>query len=76
MFERLRARPEWKFFSVLPKANARLASAWWLVLLLRGTLPALFVIAMGVLVSAVQAGGPLAAPLTLVGVFFVLLQVL
>ena len=76
MFERLRARPEWKFFSVLPKAHAPLAAAWWLVLALRGTLPALFVIAMGVLIGAVERGASLAMPLTLVGIFFVLLQVL
>src|SRR5215471_13554497 len=76
MFGRLRARPEWKFFSVLPKAHSPLAAAWWLVLVLRGTLPALFVIAMGALVGAVQRGSSLAVPLTLVGVFFVLLQVL
>jgi ATP-binding cassette, subfamily B, bacterial len=76
MFGRLRARPEWKFFSVLPKAHSPLAAAWWLVLVLRGTLPALFVIAMGVLVGAVQRGSSLALPLTLVGFCFVLLQVL
>ena len=76
MFERLRARPEWKFFKVLPTAHMPLAVAWWVVLVLRGTLPALFVIAMGVLVGAVERGASLAMPLTLIGVFFVLLQVL
>src|SRR5204863_2030479 len=39
-------------------------------------LPALFAIAMGRLVGAVQRGDDLAAPLALVGVVFVLLQVL
>src|SRR5689334_831353 len=76
MMERLRSRPEWKFFGVLPRADRRLAIAWWVVLVLRGTLPALFVIAMGVLVGAVERGASLAMPLTLMGVFFVLLQVL
>ncbi len=74
--ERLRSRPAWKLFGVLPRADRRLAIAWWLVLVLRGTLPALFVIAMGVLVGAVERGASLAMPLTLMGVFFVLLQVL
>ena len=76
MIERLRARPEWKFFAVLPKADSPLAMAWWCVVLLRGALPALFAIAMGVLVGAVGSGEPLAAPLALVGIVFVLLQVL
>jgi len=76
MIERLRARNEWKFFAVLPKADGLLASVWWAVLVLRGALPAIFAIAMGALVAAVQRGGGLAGPLTFVGVVFVLLQVL
>lgn len=76
MIKRLAARNEWKFFKVLPKADRPLALAWWFALLLRGLLPALFAIAMGVLVNAVQRRDPLAAPLGMVGVVFVLLQVL
>jgi ATP-binding cassette, subfamily B, bacterial len=76
MIERLRARNGWKFFAVLPKADSTLAWAWWVVLVLRGVLPAVFAVAMGVLVGAVQRGESLAAALTLVGVVFVLLQVL
>lgn len=76
MIKPLRARPEWKFFRVLPKASLPLAIAWWLVLLLRGLLPAFFAIAMGVLVGAVGRGAPLTAPLAWVGVIFLLLQVL
>ena len=79
---RLRERNEWKFFGVLPKADRGLAVAWWAVLILRGALPAVFAVAMGVLVGAVQglsteAGAAgLARPLTLVGAVFILLQVL
>jgi ATP-binding cassette subfamily B protein len=73
---RLRARPEWKFFAVLPRADGALAMAWWLILILRGVLPAAFAIAMGVLVTAVQQGAALSTPLTLVAVVFVLFQVL
>jgi len=73
---RLRARNEWKFFSSLPKADGPLAMVWWIVLVLRGVLPAAFAIAMGVLVAAVQGGTGLARPLALTGVIFVLLQVL
>jgi ABC-type multidrug transport system fused ATPase/permease subunit len=73
---RLRERQEWKFFTSLTKADRGLGRAWWAVLVLRGALPAVFAVAMGVLVGAVQHGRPLAAPLAFVGVTFVLLQVL
>jgi len=75
-FAQVRGRKEWQFFGVLPRADARLATAWWAVLIVRGALPALFGIAMGVLVRAVQQGDNLAGALTLAGVVFVLLQVL
>jgi ABC-type multidrug transport system fused ATPase/permease subunit len=73
---RLRRRKEWKFFAELPKADAPLAFVWWAVVLLHGVAPVLFAIATGVLVAAVQRGGPLAAPLALAGGLFVLVQVL
>jgi len=76
VFRRLRERNEWKFFSVLPKADRTLALAWWVVLVLRGTLPALFAVAMGVLVGAVHAGSGLAGALAFTGAVFLLLQVL
>ncbi|QNE19988.1 ABC transporter ATP-binding protein [Kribbella qitaiheensis] len=72
----LRSRPEWQFFAVLPKADPVLAAVWWLLLLVRGALPAVFAIAMGWLVGAVQHHHGLTAPLTLMGTTFVLLQVL
>jgi ABC-type multidrug transport system fused ATPase/permease subunit len=74
--KRLRTRQEWQFFGVLPQADARLAVAWWLGLVLRGVLPAVFAIAMGVLIGAVRRGDDLGAPLAFVGSVFVLLQVL
>jgi ATP-binding cassette subfamily B protein len=74
--DRLRAREAWRCAAVLPAAGGGLAAAWWTLLVLRGLLPALFAIAMGGLVGAVQRGNDLAAPLALVGVVFVLLQVL
>ena len=76
MFERLRARQEWKFLGVLPQADRPLAYAWWVLLGLRGILPALFAIAMGLLVAAVKNGDGLALPLGVAGGVFVLLQVL
>jgi hypothetical protein len=76
MLQRLHDRKEWKFFAVLPKADRALAVAWWAVLILRGVLPAVFAVAMGLLVAAVQRGANLAEGLALVGVVFVSLQVL
>ncbi len=73
---RLTDRKEWIFFAVLPRADRGLAIGWWATLLLRGSLPAAFAIAMGALVGAVQRGDPLAPPLVFAGVVFVLLQVL
>jgi ABC-type multidrug transport system fused ATPase/permease subunit len=76
VIERLRSRDEWKFARVLPKADRTLAIAWWIIVVLRGVLPALFAIGMGELVAAVQHGGPLTFPLSVAGSIFVLLQVL
>jgi ATP-binding cassette subfamily B protein len=75
-FQRLRGRKEWKFFAALRQADAPLALAWWTVVVLHGVMPVLFAVATGVLVAAVQRGAPLAAPLTIAGVLFVLVQVL
>ncbi len=72
----LRERQEWKFFGALARADRPLASAWWVVLVLRGVLPAFFAVAMGALIGAVERRESLAAPLSFVGVVFVLLQVL
>jgi ATP-binding cassette subfamily B protein len=72
----LRERKEWRFFAALPRAAPGLTAVWWAVLLLRGTLPAVFAISMGTLVGAVQAHRDLAAPLAFMGVVFVGLQVL
>lgn len=76
MFQRLQQRNEWRFFSVLPKADGQLAFAWWAVLVLLGVLPAVLGITMGVLVGAVQHGENLAVPLIWVAVIFILLQAL
>ncbi len=72
----LRQRQEWRFFGILPRADPALAAAWWCILVLRGLLPAGFAIAMGGLVGAVQKGHDLVGSLALIGVVFVLLQVL
>jgi ATP-binding cassette subfamily B protein len=76
MIERLRRRDEYQFFRVLPSADPRLATAWWLLLVLRGVLPAVFTVTIGVLVNAVNDGDPLGGPLAAVGIVFVLVQLL
>jgi len=76
VFTRLDQSPAWKFFSVLPRASRTLAFGWWAMLVLRGLLPAMFAVAMGVLVGAMGRGASLAAPLAFAGAVFVLLHVL
>jgi len=76
VLERFRGRQEWALARALWRADRRLATAWWAILVLRGLLPAAFAVAMGALVGAVQDGDPLTGPLVGMGVVFVLLQVL
>ena len=76
MLERLLSKDQIKFFSVLPGADRALALAWWVVLALRGVLPAVFAIAIGLLVGAVERNESLTLPLVLVGAVFIPLQVL
>ena len=77
MFSALRERNEWKFFASLPKADGPLAVGWWIVLVLRGVLPAVFAVAAG----RARRRGPArrrarGCRSLFVGVVFVLLQVL
>jgi ATP-binding cassette, subfamily B, bacterial len=76
MLDRLLAKDQIQFFSVLPKADRPLAIAWWAVLALRGVLPAVFAVAIGLLVGAVERNESLTLPLLLVAVVFIPLQVL
>ena len=71
----LRARQELQLAAALSRADRKMASGWWALLVLRGLLPAGFSIATGVLVAAIQHGSDLVAALTSVGVLFILLQV-
>jgi ATP-binding cassette, subfamily B, bacterial len=73
---RLSQRNEWKFFSVLPKADLGPAVAWWALLVLRGVLPAVFAVAMGALVAGVQSGAPIGSLLWLVGGLFIVQQMM
>ena len=73
---KLRDRNDVKFIGVLFAADRGLATLWWLGLLLRGSLPALFSIAMGALVGAVARQQDSSGALVMVAVAFVGMQVL
>ena len=74
--ERLRSRQEVQLAAALRRADRPMADAWWIMLGARGLLPAVFSVITGVLVAAVQHRASLAAPLAVVGVVFILMQVL
>jgi ABC-type multidrug transport system fused ATPase/permease subunit len=76
LLRRIRGRQEPRLAAALWRADRPMAAGWWSVLVVRGLLPAGFSIAAGVLVAAVQHDDDLAVPLTVVGVVFILLQVL
>ena len=73
---RMRARQELQLVTALWRADRPMAAGWWSLLTVRGLLPAGFSIATGVLVGAIQHHASLAIPLIIVGVLFILLQVL
>ena len=76
VFRRLRGRQELQLAAALKHADPAMATGWWSLLTLRGLLPAAFSIATGVLVGAVQHHESLGLALAVVGVLFILLQVL
>ena len=71
VLKRLRARQEWQFFAVLPKADPVLATIWWVLLILNGAMPAVFAVAIGATVNAVQLASPVGGPLAVTGLVFV-----
>ena len=73
---RLRARQELQLAGALWHADRALAAGWWSLLAMRGLLPAGFAIASGVLVAAVEHHQDLGVPLAVVGIVFILMQVL
>ena len=75
MIERLRARQEWQFFAALPRADARLTAAWWILLVLSGALPAVFAVATGGRSARSRPPTGSAPALAFVGVVFVLMLV-
>ncbi|MFB0619114.1 ABC transporter ATP-binding protein [Streptomyces sp. AGS-58] len=70
----LRGRNEWKLFALFPKAHLLLAVGWWVLIAVRGVLPAVLVVAVGSLVNDVNDGSSLMVPLTLIAAVFVSMQ--
>src|SRR4051794_26359736 len=76
MLRRLEGRQEWQFAAALFRAAPILASAWWMLLVLRALLPSLFAVSSGVLINAVEHDDDLTPSLILIGVTFVVLQII
>jgi ATP-binding cassette, subfamily B, bacterial len=74
--EKIRASDLGVISGVLPRADGVLAFVWWTVMILRGLLPAVFSVVMGMLVGAVQNRADLTTSLTLFASVFILLQIL
>lgn len=67
---------QWRFFAVLGRAHRGLAAAWWLLIVARGALPAIFAVAAGAAVRALGRQHDATGPLLVLGVVFVLGQLL
>ena len=76
MIRRLTGSAEWCFLASLWRADRTLTGLWWVLVVLRGALPAIFAIAMGLLVGAVQHHADLGPPLVLAGGVFIAMNVL
>ena len=64
------------FFGTLFRAAPGLTVAWWTLLVLGGVLPALFAVASGTVIGAVEDDASLTGPLVFVAIVFVAMQVL
>src|SRR5438552_400951 len=71
---RLGGGPGASFLRLLPQVSPVRATAWWVLILVRGALPATFTIVVGALVGAVQSGGDVTVRLALVGAVFLLMN--
>lgn len=76
MLNKLIRRDEWQFIRMIGEASPLLSTLWWVFLVGRGLLPALFAVGMGLLTGAVQQQTGILGPLVFVGCLFVLVQVM
>ena len=70
MLAKLMNSQKWQFFATLSKGSRWLSAAWWALIILAGAFPALFSVAVGLLISAVQRDADLTFPLVLLAVVF------
>lgn len=63
-------------FAALRRAHRGLAIGWWVLLVARGAVPSVAAVSLGWLTITVVTGGDLVPPVVVVGLCFVLLQVL
>ena len=75
MIDRLRGRQELQFFRVLYRAAPGYAIGWWMLIVLRGALPAVTSVGFGWLVDSITRDASLVAPLVVVGSTFALLLI-
>ncbi|HVV35354.1 MAG TPA: ATP-binding cassette domain-containing protein [Acidimicrobiales bacterium] len=73
---RIRQSAEYRFLTLLTRVDPVLGGGWWLFIVVRAALPALFALAMGQLIGVVQGHHALGGPLVTVGVLFGLMEVL
>jgi ATP-binding cassette, subfamily B, bacterial len=73
---RLTASAEWRLLSSLRHGSPPLAATWWVLIAVRGFLPAAFAVAMGALIAAIGAGDALGPPLVALAVVFIALNTL
>ena len=76
LLKHIQIRDEFQYLRMLLKADFSLATLWWILLVGRGLLPAMFAIGMGLLIGAVQSGSGILTALMFVASLFVLVQVL
>ena len=72
--ERVRKSGEYRFLALLTRVDPVLGGAWWVLVLLRSALPALFALSMGSLIHAVANGAEVGGELWTVGALFALMQ--
>lgn len=75
LIDKLRDKPFWQLFAAMPRASRPLTIAWWALIIARGVVPAVFGVAVGLMVSAVHDGDSLTAPLILLACSFIVMQV-
>ncbi|MDH3299328.1 MAG: ABC transporter ATP-binding protein/permease [Acidimicrobiia bacterium] len=68
--------PQVIFFRTLFRASRTLTVLWWGLLVVGGVLPAVFAVASGSLIRAVEGGAALRGPLAVIGIVFVSMQVI